>query len=120
MELRMTNRGLEVLSTETCEQLLGSRTFGRVVTKIGETLSAFPVYYVFHDGEVVFRTDPGTKLAAAVLRTMVTFEIDAALALLDDHWPENERLRAVTIRVEHISGRRLRRGVRASEGGVAS
>ena len=53
-----------------------THTFGRVVAKIGDTISAFPVYFRFVDGSIVFRTDPGMKLAAAVLRTSVAFEID--------------------------------------------
>jgi nitroimidazol reductase NimA-like FMN-containing flavoprotein (pyridoxamine 5'-phosphate oxidase superfamily) len=133
----MSNRGLDVLSAETCEQLLRGADFGRVVTKIGDTMSAFPVYYAMSDRDIVFRTDPGTKLDAAVLHTRVTFEVDdeaggwsvmvfgvceevrdaaqrsAAMASLGDHWTEGERLRVVRIRPERLSGRRLR----AAEGG---
>ena len=34
-----------------------------------------PVNYALLDDEVVFRTDPGTKLSAALMRTMVAFEV---------------------------------------------
>jgi nitroimidazol reductase NimA-like FMN-containing flavoprotein (pyridoxamine 5'-phosphate oxidase superfamily) len=128
----MTNRGLDVLDRSECEQLLAGRSFGRVVTKIGNELSALPVYYAMLDGDIVFRTDPGTKLAAAVLRTQVVFEVDderegwsvmvtghaeevrrpaddfAEQARLDRLWPAGERERFVRIRAERITGRRLK------------
>jgi nitroimidazol reductase NimA-like FMN-containing flavoprotein (pyridoxamine 5'-phosphate oxidase superfamily) len=103
-----------------------------VVAKVGDFIGAFPVYYVVDDaGDILFRTDPGTKLAAAVLRTRVTFEIDneaegwsvmamgypeelrsqdqvtRALAALDEHWPDSERQRVVKIHPERITGRAL-------------
>jgi hypothetical protein len=34
------------------------------------------VNHALLDDEVVFRTDPGTKLAAALMRSMVAFEVD--------------------------------------------
>lgn len=129
----MSNRGLDVLSAAECERHLRTATFGRVVAKVGDVLGAFPVYYVVDDaGDVLFRTDPGTKLAAAVLRTRVTFEIDdetegwsvmamgyseevrssdeltRAHEVLDEHWPDSERQRVVKIHPERLSGRRLR------------
>jgi uncharacterized protein len=127
----VTNRGLEVLTNEECRQLLEARSFGRVVAQMGEAISAFPVYYVVHDGDIVFRTYPGTKLGAAVLRSRVTFEIDdetegwsvmafgpaeevrdegarsAALALLAEKWPEGERDHVVKVHPEVLTGRRL-------------
>jgi uncharacterized protein len=129
----MTSRGLEILTRDECEQLLDARSFGRVVTRIGDTISAFPVYYVIEDGDITFRTYPGTKLAAAVLRTRVTFEIDdeaegwsvmvvghaeevrdtarrsAALEHLANKWPEGERENVVKIHIEAVTGRRLKR-----------
>jgi hypothetical protein len=128
----MSNRLLEILSAGTCKELLLGHSFGRVITKIGDTVSAFPVYYAMVDGDIVFRTDPGTKLAAAVLRTRVTFEIDdeaegwsvmgvgfceevrdsasldAAMDAIGDRWPEGERLRVVRIKPDRLTGRRLR------------
>jgi nitroimidazol reductase NimA-like FMN-containing flavoprotein (pyridoxamine 5'-phosphate oxidase superfamily) len=127
----MSNRGLDVLSAGTCKELLLGHTFGRVVSKIGDTISAFPVYYAMSGGDIIFRTDPGTKLAAAVLRTRVTFEIDdeiegwsvmavgfceevretealaEAMDAIGDRWPEGERLRVVRITPERLTGRRL-------------
>ena len=129
----MTNRGLEVLNREECQQLLAARSFGRIITKIGETIAAFPVYYVIDGDAIVFRTYPGTKLASAVMRTRVTFEVDdetegwsvmafghaeevrdvagrsAALAQLQEKWPEGEREHVVKVHPDVITGRRLQR-----------
>ena len=128
----MSRRGLDVLTRAVCEELLCTHDFGRVVTKIGDTMSVLPVYYRMNGDDVVFRTDPGTKLAGAVMRSRVTFEIDdeaegwsvmlvgnseevrdedereAILATLSGGWPEGERQRVVRIRPDRITGRRLR------------
>ena len=72
----MTSRGLEILSTDECLDLLRSRTFGRVAVQIGGAPAILPVNYALLNDEVVFRTDPGTKLSAALMRTMVAFEVD--------------------------------------------
>ncbi len=74
----MTSRGLEILSSEECLDLLRSRTLGRVAVRIGEMPSILPVNYALLDDEVVFRADPGTKLSAALIRMMVAFEVDDA------------------------------------------
>ena len=127
----MSRRGLDVLSRPECDELLRTHTFGRVVTKIGDTISVLPVYFRMNGIHVVFRTDPGTKLAGAVMRSRVTFEIDdeaegwsvmlvgqaeevrdeaerdAILATLSGGWPEGERERVVRIRPDRITGRRL-------------
>jgi nitroimidazol reductase NimA-like FMN-containing flavoprotein (pyridoxamine 5'-phosphate oxidase superfamily) len=36
----------------------------------------FPVNYAIHDGNVIFRTDGGTKFDAAVQNSFVAFEVD--------------------------------------------
>jgi nitroimidazol reductase NimA-like FMN-containing flavoprotein (pyridoxamine 5'-phosphate oxidase superfamily) len=41
-----------------------------------------PINYVYHDGQVYFRTFEGSKLYAALRRQRVAFEIDA----VDDDW----------------------------------
>src|SRR6476646_11639130 len=72
----MTSRGLEILSTDECLDLLRSQTLGRVAVQIGATPAISPVNYALLDDDVVFRTDPGTKLSAALMRTMVAYEVD--------------------------------------------
>jgi nitroimidazol reductase NimA-like FMN-containing flavoprotein (pyridoxamine 5'-phosphate oxidase superfamily) len=72
----MTSRDLEILSQEECLRLLRSQSFGRIAVRLGDVLSIFPVNYALLDDDVVFRTDPGTKLSAALMQTMVAFEVD--------------------------------------------
>lgn len=128
----MTSRGLDVLDYEECLELLGRNSFGRIGLKIAEDLIILPVYYALIDDEIVFRTDPGTKLIAAVLETRVAFEIDSSdegwsvLVIgrahevrgpiadvtslqerLDAGWPAGERDRVVRVEIERVTGRRL-------------
>jgi nitroimidazol reductase NimA-like FMN-containing flavoprotein (pyridoxamine 5'-phosphate oxidase superfamily) len=127
----MSNRGFDVLTAEESTKLLATHTFGRVVATVGGEPAAYPVYYAFVDGAIVYRTDPGTKLAAAVLHKRVSFEvddategwsvmafgpceevrrpdeIDACNAALGPDWPDAERQRVVRILPDRITGRRL-------------
>jgi len=128
----MSSKGIETLDEAECKLLLRDRTLGRVGVKLGDDLVVLPVYYAMLDGDVVFRTDPGTKLSAAVLGTRVAFEVDnasppwsvlvrghaheirdqeakvAARARLGHDWPAGERDEIVRIEIERITGRRLR------------
>ena len=72
----MTSQGLEIIDRPECEILLRGRTLGRVGVKIADELVILPVFYAVVDGDIVFRTAPGTKLDAAVLGTSVAFEVD--------------------------------------------
>jgi hypothetical protein len=130
----MTSRGFDLIGTDQCVELLRAHSFGRVGVTIADEPVILPVFYALVDGEVVFRTDPGTKLIAAVLETRVAFEVDdaasgwsvlvvghahemrspspaltGAQSRLDDYWPSGERERVVRIEVEKITGRRLQR-----------
>ena len=51
-------------------------------TSIGALPVILPVQYRMLDGDVVFRSAPGTKLTASVLGNVVAFEVDN---LSDDH-----------------------------------
>ena len=129
----MTSRGLDLIGTDECIELLRGHSFGRVGMSIANEPVILPVYYALVDGEIVFRTDPGTKLIAAVLETRVAFEVDDAdngwsvlvvgrahevrspspaltnaQAHLDNYWPSGERERVVRIEIEKVTGRRLR------------
>jgi uncharacterized protein len=65
----------EELSEAECTELLAGHHFGRLGVVSDGAVSIFPVNYVFADGRVAIRTDPGTKLSAAALGR-VAFEID--------------------------------------------
>lgn len=69
--------GLIELSEADCWQHLEATNVGRVAVTVGTTPDVFPVNYRVHKGEVVIRTEAGTKLAAATLMASVAFEIDS-------------------------------------------
>jgi nitroimidazol reductase NimA-like FMN-containing flavoprotein (pyridoxamine 5'-phosphate oxidase superfamily) len=131
----MTDR-LLVLPDEECLRLLERGHLGRIGLVDGERPVILPVNYVFDDGCVVFQSTRGSKLDAACAGRHVAFEIDAIdpvyhggfsvlvygpaevvdseadIARLEalplrPWWPE-ARDRWIRIRVEQISGRRLR------------
>jgi nitroimidazol reductase NimA-like FMN-containing flavoprotein (pyridoxamine 5'-phosphate oxidase superfamily) len=132
----VTSRGLEILGPDECLRLLRSESFGRVGLRIGEMPTVLPVNYALLDDDVVFRTDPGTKLSAAVMEMLVAFEVDEAdaatrtgwsvvvvgyceeirdratrerVAALDlDPWAPEGRDFIVRIRTRKVTGRRLR------------
>jgi uncharacterized protein len=127
----MTNGGIQVLDEAECYIHLHSRTLGRVGVKLAEQMAILPVYYAVMDHDIVFRTEPGTKLDAAVLGTRVVFEVDNAspgwsvlarghaheitddearvhaISLLGHDWPAGEREHYVRIVIEQVTGRRL-------------
>jgi nitroimidazol reductase NimA-like FMN-containing flavoprotein (pyridoxamine 5'-phosphate oxidase superfamily) len=66
---------LRVIPDEECRRLLAEQGMGRLAfVRKGQPI-VMPVNYVFHDDCVVFRTDPGAKLAAVPFRR-VAFEVD--------------------------------------------
>ena len=68
---------IEVLDERQCWELLRTQEVGRLAVAITNHPDIFPLNYVVDHGTIVFRTDEGTKLAAAVLGTAVAFEVDA-------------------------------------------
>jgi nitroimidazol reductase NimA-like FMN-containing flavoprotein (pyridoxamine 5'-phosphate oxidase superfamily) len=59
-----------------CEELLRSKTVGRVAWNGGDGPCLFPVNYAFREGTIVFRTSPYGALSVLARRTAVAFEID--------------------------------------------
>ncbi len=78
--------GTETLTTEECWALLGDAAVGRLAVDNGGRPDIFPINYLVHDGSIVFRSGPGTKLAAAVLMHHVAFEIDGYLPAERTAW----------------------------------
>ena len=72
----MTSKGLEILTPDECLDLLRAHTLGRVAVHIVGAPVILPVNYALLDDDVVFRTDPGSKLYAALMKIMVAFEVD--------------------------------------------
>jgi nitroimidazol reductase NimA-like FMN-containing flavoprotein (pyridoxamine 5'-phosphate oxidase superfamily) len=67
---------LEELSRAECVGLLATTTLGRVGVSIAALPAVLPVNFVVDDGEIVFRSVPGTKFDVATARTIVAFEAD--------------------------------------------
>jgi hypothetical protein len=72
----MTNEGLEAIAEDECYARLRTADLGRVGVRHGEIILVLPVYFALDGRNVVFRTDPGAKLDAAVLNSRVAFEVD--------------------------------------------
>ncbi len=66
---------LQELDRDECMQLLRSHHLGRLGVVVERQPLIFPVNYTLDGENVVFRTDPGTKLHAAIGQH-VAFEID--------------------------------------------
>ncbi len=68
--------GLQILSSDECDRLLGSAVIGRVAFVVDGEPVILPVNYRYHEGTIVIRTAAGEKLDAAGLAAPVAFEID--------------------------------------------
>jgi|SRR3954447_22684720 nitroimidazol reductase NimA-like FMN-containing flavoprotein (pyridoxamine 5'-phosphate oxidase superfamily) len=134
----MSNQRVEELTTTECRELLAEHHFGRLgfVEQVGILPLIVPVNYLLDDDTVVFRTDRGSKLAAAIHHAPVAFEIDGvdpehrvgwsvlvrghAEEVLDDTkcrqlqqtplraWTPKEKHRYVCITPSQVIGRRIR------------
>jgi nitroimidazol reductase NimA-like FMN-containing flavoprotein (pyridoxamine 5'-phosphate oxidase superfamily) len=67
---------IEELGEEECVDLLAKHHFGRIGVVVASRPVILPVNYVFENGRIAIRTDPGTKLSAAA-QGQVAFEVDA-------------------------------------------
>ena len=61
------------------------KTFhGRIAVSVGNQPDIFPINYFAHDGVILFRTAPGTKLAGLTINSQVAFETDGIMS--DEAW----------------------------------
>lgn len=74
----MTDNTISELTTDECHALLGDQHFGRLafLDRAGVMPMIIPVNYLYQDERVVFRSDPGSKLTAALHDAPVAFEVD--------------------------------------------
>ena len=74
----MTANLIGELSLTECQQLLDTHHFGRLAFLDPDKARPMiiPVNYLTHRGRIVFRTDPGAKLTAALRGASVAFEVD--------------------------------------------
>lgn len=74
MQLRDLH-GVTMIEQEECLDLLSTRHVGRLAVVDGARPLIFPVNYALVGDHIVLRTNPGTKMRAA-LRSPVAFEVD--------------------------------------------
>jgi uncharacterized protein len=133
----LADDGLELLSESECLRLLGTCPVGRVAITMGGLPAVFPVNFALVAGDIVFRTGAGSKLNAALDKTIVGFEVDAidstyhrgwsvlavgraeevtdaevadgdgAVPVPVSPWAKGDRHHLVRIRPEFLSGRRI-------------
>jgi nitroimidazol reductase NimA-like FMN-containing flavoprotein (pyridoxamine 5'-phosphate oxidase superfamily) len=77
--------GVEVIERRECLELLATDVVGRVAVVEGTGPLVLPVNYALHGEQVVFRTGPGSKLAASRGR-QVCFEVDSFDRLTRSGW----------------------------------
>ena len=74
------------LSKQECHTLLDGRHLGRLAFVEGARPIILPVNYVLDDAAVIFRTDAGSKLDAAVRGAPVAFEVDGVNEIEQTGW----------------------------------
>jgi len=79
-------RGLRILPTAECLQRLGRGGVGRVAVTVKALPAIFPVNYAVLDGDVVFRSNRGSKLSAATDHAVIAFEVDHMDAMAHTGW----------------------------------
>jgi len=78
--------GWQELTKSECFELLAREHLGRVAIVDDRGPVVFPVNFVLDRHMVVFRTDEGTKLGAAIRGGRVAFEVDGADAAAHTGW----------------------------------
>jgi nitroimidazol reductase NimA-like FMN-containing flavoprotein (pyridoxamine 5'-phosphate oxidase superfamily) len=133
--MQIDSDGLESLDRVECLRLLGEATLGRVAVTADALPCILPVTFRLMGGQILFRTSPGTKLAAATRNAVVAFEVDefdaaahtgwsvlvtgvasevtdpdeleAARGLQLPRWAPSPGDRIVAVAIEFVSGRRV-------------
>lgn len=73
-----------VLDDEQCWKLLQNTQHGRLVLNAAGETDIFPINYRAHDGLLLLRTAPGTKLAELTINENVVFQADGITS--DEAW----------------------------------
>lgn len=74
----VTTGTVQRLGRGECLELLRTANLGRVGLEIAGVLTVLPVNFAVLDGDVVFRSAPGSKLSMALMGARVAFEVDDA------------------------------------------
>ena len=64
------------LTEDDCWALLERGALGRLAVAVRGSIDVFPVNYAVDRRRVLFKTNPGTKLAALTVNDAVAFEVD--------------------------------------------
>lgn len=64
------------MSAQDAWHFLEHTSFGRLGLSFANEPDIFPINYLAHDGKLLMRTNPGTKLAELAINERVAFEID--------------------------------------------
>lgn len=99
--------GTDHLPAHECWRLLRDSEVGRLAVLVDGRPDIFPVNHLVDHGTVVFRTGPGTKLAALDHGTSVAFEVDGYDAAAAEAWSvvvkgEVERVETVQEMVDTV------------------
>ena len=85
-ETSAPSEGVRSLSPEDAWERARTMVVGRIAFSSDERLELFPINYLVDRGTVLFRTAPGTKLAASLGRPQVVFEVDGYEPELNEAW----------------------------------
>jgi len=81
----MTNRPVfSALDRPAIDALLARHHVGRLAYSRRDRVDIEPIHFVYHDGWIYARTQPGTKLATIVHNPWVALEVDEVAAMF--HW----------------------------------
>lgn len=64
------------MSPDDAWRFLEHTHFGRLALSVANEPDIFPINYLAHEGKLLIRTNPGTKLAELTVNDTVAFEID--------------------------------------------
>jgi uncharacterized protein len=77
---------LEELPVDECVELIGAKRVGRVGVSPSTGPQIFPVNFVLHEGNILFRVAPYSRLAGLLDETLVAFEVDEIDDFLECGW----------------------------------
>jgi len=74
---------IEPLTREECSALLSRNRIGRLAYSFHDRVDVEPIHYVYADGLLFFRTEPGAKATTLAHHPWVAFEVDEAHGLFE-------------------------------------
>jgi nitroimidazol reductase NimA-like FMN-containing flavoprotein (pyridoxamine 5'-phosphate oxidase superfamily) len=77
---------LEELPVSECMELLTAKLVGRVGVSPSTGPQILPVNFVLHEGNILFRVAPFSRLAGLLDETLVAFEVDEIDDFLECGW----------------------------------